>query len=172
VRVHAGSRVSRSRKQKVLRVELYHFVVCTVVVSCTPLLQATFLLTPVCAHVLTTGQYTGTGDATAALMLAWVHVLLKEQQQSGQEGSRSPGGEGVQELNNPYSRALQHTLATVKVSDYRPAAGVKYLMELYTRVTGHDSTQQSARPADTGAGLRGPVRRSQVSAYGSRLGTT
>jgi hypothetical protein len=101
-------------------------------------------------------------------MLAWVHVLLKEQQQSGQEGSRSPGGEGVQELNNPYSRALQHALATVKVSDYRPAAGVKYLMELYTRVTGHDSTQQSARPADTGGGHRGPVRRSQVSAFGRR----
>jgi pyridoxal/pyridoxine/pyridoxamine kinase len=70
---------------------------------------------------LTAGQYTGTGDATAALMLAWVHVLLKEQQQGGQEGPSRTGGEGVQELNSPYSRALQHALATVKVSDPRLA---------------------------------------------------
>jgi pyridoxal/pyridoxine/pyridoxamine kinase len=70
---------------------------------------------------LTAGQYTGTGDATAALMLAWVHVLLKEQQQSGQEGPSRTGEEVHEELNNPYSRALQHALATVKVSGPRPA---------------------------------------------------
>lgn len=49
------------------------------------------------------GHYTGTGDATAALMLAWVHLLRQAQ-----------SGEGRAE--EPHSGALLRALATVKVS--------------------------------------------------------
>jgi hypothetical protein len=52
------------------------------------------------------GAYTGTGDATAALMLGWVHLLLSQ----GAAATATPTGGA-----DPIHTALLHALATVKV---------------------------------------------------------
>lgn len=79
---------------------------------------------PVSDSSADTGHYTGTGDATTALMLAWVHILRSER--STQQPGRPDSGEGSaasEGIDGPYSRALQCALATVKVHDRVSVAG-------------------------------------------------
>jgi len=61
-----------------------------------------------------TGSFTGTGDATAALMLAWVHLLT---QQSAHINSNDTSNkeEEAEGMKSPVSAALLNSLATVKV---------------------------------------------------------
>lgn len=58
------------------------------------------------------GSFTGTGDATAALMLAWVHILTQQSAhiKSNDTSNKEDGG-----INGPISTALLNSLATVKV---------------------------------------------------------
>eukprot|EP01032_Pedospumella_encystans_P011641 gene11641-13526_t len=68
------------------------------------------------------GSFTGTGDATAALMLAWVHILTHQSAHinSNNTLSKEDGG-----MSNPISTALLNSLATVKAMLVRSSNVVK-----------------------------------------------
>eukprot|EP00598_Pedospumella_elongata_P001488 CAMPEP_0184979532 /NCGR_PEP_ID=MMETSP1098-20130426/9789_1 /TAXON_ID=89044 /ORGANISM="Spumella elongata, Strain CCAP 955/1" /LENGTH=390 /DNA_ID=CAMNT_0027502853 /DNA_START=122 /DNA_END=1294 /DNA_ORIENTATION=+ len=72
------------------------------------------------------GSFTGTGDATAALMLAWVHILTQQSAHinSNNTSSKVDGG-----INSPVSVALLNSLATVKAMLVRSSNIVKKHLE-------------------------------------------
>eukprot|EP01032_Pedospumella_encystans_P011726 gene11726-13616_t len=72
------------------------------------------------------GSFTGTGDATAALMLAWVHILT---QQSAHINNNDTSNKEDGGINGPISTALLNSLATVKAMLVRSSNVVKKHLE-------------------------------------------
>ena len=69
-------------------------------------------------HVLCnySGNYTGTGDVTAALMLAWVHTLTNSDSKSSSGPARQQAGDhSLGDCASSHSAALRNALATVRV---------------------------------------------------------